>query len=46
MLIDAKDERVADWYSSYGAIPLADAPLTMLLSLATVHSALKAAGKL
>ncbi len=46
MLIDAKNERAAQWYSSYGALPLADAPLTLLLPLATVHVALKLAGKL
>ena len=45
MLIDAKNERAAEWYSSYGALPLADASLTLLLPLATVHAALKAAGK-
>ena len=39
MLIDAKNQRAAEWYSSYGAIPLADAPLTLLLPLATVHAA-------
>ena len=46
MLIDAKTERAAEWYSSYGAIPLADVPLTLLLPLTTIHSALQAAGKL
>jgi GNAT superfamily N-acetyltransferase len=46
MLIDAKNDRAAEWYSSYGAVPLADAPLTLLLPLVTVRSALKAAGKL
>ena len=46
MLIDAKNERAANWYSSYGAIPLADAPLALLLPLATVHSALEVVGKL
>ncbi len=46
MFIDAKNQRAAEWYSSYGAIPLADAPLTLLLPLVTVHAALKAAGKL
>ena len=46
MLIDAKNERVANWYSSYGAIPLADAPLCLLLPLATVQDALEKAGKL
>jgi GNAT superfamily N-acetyltransferase len=46
LLIDAKNGRAAKWYSSYGAISLADAPLTLLLPLATIQSALKAAGKL
>ncbi len=46
MLIDAKSKRAAEWYSSYGALPLSDTPLTLLLPLATVQSALKAAGKL
>lgn len=46
LLIDAKNERVASWYSSFGAIPLADAPLVLLLPLTTVQQALKMAGKL
>ena len=46
LLIDAKSERVANWYSSYGAISLADAPLVLLLPLATIQQAIKAAGKL
>jgi hypothetical protein len=46
LLIDAKNQRVASWYSSYGAIPLADAPLCQLLPLATVEEALQQAGKL
>lgn len=45
MLIDAKNERVAAWYVSYGAMPLLDAPLTLLLPLDVVAAALKAAGK-
>jgi GNAT superfamily N-acetyltransferase len=45
LLIDAKNERVTKWYASYGAIPLADAPLTLLLPMATVRTALQAAGK-
>lgn len=44
LLIDAKDERVAAWYRSYGALPLLDAPLSLLLPLATLATALKAAG--
>lgn len=27
LLIDAKNERAAKWYASYGAVPLADVPL-------------------
>lgn len=46
ILIDAKNERVAAWYASYGARPLVDAPLSLLLPLATVEEALKNARKL
>ncbi len=40
MLIDAKNARVAEWYASYGALPLLDAPLSLLLPLTTVEAAL------
>ena len=46
LLIDAKNERAAKWYASYGAVPLADAPLSLVLPLATVQAALESAGKL
>jgi GNAT superfamily N-acetyltransferase len=45
LLIDAKNERVANWYASYGALALSDAPLSLLLPLATIQAALKSAGK-
>jgi hypothetical protein len=45
MLIDAKDARSAAWYASYGALPLLDAPHSLLLPLATIEAALKAARK-
>jgi GNAT superfamily N-acetyltransferase len=45
LVIDAKNERVAGWYAGYGALPLLDAPLTLLLRLATIEVALKKAGK-
>ena len=45
MVIDAKNERVAAWYASYGAVPLLDAPLTLLLTLATIEVALKKADR-
>jgi GNAT superfamily N-acetyltransferase len=43
LVIDAKNESVAKWYASYGAVPLLDTPLTLLLTLATVEAALKKA---
>jgi hypothetical protein len=46
LLIDAKNERAAKWYASYGAVPLVDAPLSLLLPLATVQHALETGGKL
>jgi hypothetical protein len=32
---------VARWYGSYGAVPLLDAPLSLLLPLATIGAALR-----
>jgi GNAT superfamily N-acetyltransferase len=46
LLIDAKNDSVAKWYASYGAVSLADARLTLMLPLATIESALRKAGKL
>jgi GNAT superfamily N-acetyltransferase len=46
MLIDAKNESVAEWYASYGAVPLLDNPLSLVLPLATVYEVLKNLGKL
>ena len=46
LLIDARNERVAQWYASYGAIPLLDAHLSLLLPFKTIHTALITAGKL
>lgn len=46
LLIDAKSTSVARWYERYGAAPLADQPLSLLLPLATLQAALVAAGKL
>jgi predicted GNAT family N-acyltransferase len=46
LLIDAKNERVAKWYASYGAVPLLDAHLSLLLPFKTIHTALATAGKL
>jgi GNAT superfamily N-acetyltransferase len=46
LLIDAKNDRAARWYATHGAVPLADSPLALVLSLATVESILRAEGKL
>ncbi len=46
LLIDAKNEGVAGWYAGYGAIPLTDAPLSLLLPFATLQAALAATGNL
>lgn len=45
IVIDAKNDRAAKWYASYGAVPLLDAPLTLLLPLAIIEAALRKAGK-
>lgn len=46
LIIDAKNQRAADWYKSYGAIPLDDNDLTLVLPLATIKTALLDVGKL
>ena len=46
LIIDAKNERAAKWYAGYGAVSLSGKPLTLLMSLATFASELKAAGQL
>ncbi len=43
IVIDAKNERVAQWYAGYGAVAIQDAPLTLLLPLSTVAVALATA---
>lgn len=40
LLIDAKDERAADWYASHGAMRLLDTPLTLVLPLAMIPKAI------
>jgi GNAT superfamily N-acetyltransferase len=46
LLIDAKNDGVANWYASYGALPLLDTPLSLLLPLTTIQAVLEVAGKL
>ncbi len=45
LMIDAKDEKVAQWYASYGAVALLDAPLSLLLPYGVLVAALRKAGK-
>jgi len=40
LLIDAKNDRAASWYQSYGALRLEDAPLSLVLPLAVAAAAL------
>lgn len=46
LIIDAKSDRAAKWYTDYGAVPLPDAPRTLVISLATFEADLKAAGQI
>ena len=46
LLIDARNEGVAHWYARYGALPLLDTPLSLLLPMLTIRTALETAGKL
>ncbi len=46
LLIDAKNTRVAEWYARFGAVPLLDNPLSLLLPLKTIYAALDSAGQL
>ena len=44
MYIDAKNDRAAQWYSSYGAEPLANHPLTLAILLETFVEGLSVKG--
>ncbi len=46
LVIDAKNDRLAEWYASYGAVPLLDAGRTLVLPLATIAGLLGDVGKL
>uniref|UniRef100_A0A7V4XUW1 GNAT family N-acetyltransferase n=1 Tax=Acidobacterium capsulatum TaxID=33075 RepID=A0A7V4XUW1_9BACT len=46
LIIDAKNDRAAGWYASYGALPLSSRPLTLVMPLATFAAELSAAGQL
>jgi GNAT superfamily N-acetyltransferase len=42
--IDAKNDGVAEWYKTFGALPLIDTPSSLLIPLTTLAAALMAAG--
>ena len=45
MMVDAKDEKGAAWYRLFGAAPLNDTPLSLLLPYDLLKAALARAGK-
>lgn len=44
LLIDAKDQRAANWYKSYGALEIPKAPLCLVLPYSVFIEAMKKAG--
>jgi hypothetical protein len=42
LAIDAKDANAAGWYRRFGALPLLDAPRSLVLPLRTIEEALRA----
>ncbi len=46
LIIDAKTELAAAWYAEYGAEPLRDIPLTLVMPLATFAADLQDRGLL
>lgn len=45
LAIDAKDQRAAKWYKRFGAMPLLDDPLKLILPLRLIADAVRAEGK-
>jgi GNAT superfamily N-acetyltransferase len=45
LAIDAEDEKAARWYERFGALPLLDDPLKLVLPLAIIADTIAAAGK-
>jgi GNAT superfamily N-acetyltransferase len=46
LIIDAKNDRAANWYASFGAEPLQGKPLSLVIPLATFATDLKTKGSL
>lgn len=45
LAIDAKDEKAARWYERFGAVPLLDDPLKLILPLGVIADAIRTAGR-
>lgn len=45
LIIDEKNHRAVNWYAAYGTMPLANTPLTLVMSLVTFATELKATGR-
>jgi GNAT superfamily N-acetyltransferase len=45
LAIDAKDEKAARWYERFGALPLLDDPLKLILPLSVIADAIRTAGR-
>jgi len=45
LAIDAKDDKAAHWYERFGALPLMDDPLKLILLLGVVADAIRTVGK-
>jgi len=45
LAIDAKDKRAAEWYERFGAVPLLDDPLKLILPLDLIASAIRETAK-
>ncbi len=46
LVIDAKNDRAAQWYADYGAVRLRDTPQTLVMALATLEAELRKTGQL
>jgi hypothetical protein len=46
LVIDAKNARAVAWNATHGALPLLDAPQTLVLPLTTIERLLKECGKM
>lgn len=45
LAIDAKDKHAARWYERFGALPLLDEPLKLILPLGVIAEAIRTAGR-